>query len=207
MTEMRRVPVDPKGKWTAPEDIPPPEPPPPPLDDDAAAEECACPRLDPEDWHEVESDWSDATFARTSVAAVLGVPLKFGQVRERVRAIADAAGAAVPDDAMLLIGPGRVKRPLMLEVEVEGDPESMPGIVMPGGIAFTRLLPAPWGEMKNLARETEAIARKRYGRAPDTLWVWYLTCTHCSSAREYETLFVAHYKKAPASVTPTVVVG
>ena len=48
--------------------------------------------------------------------------------------------------------------------------------------------------MKNLVRETRAMARERYGRDPDDLWIWYLTCTECSQSRDWETLFVAHYR-------------
>ncbi|MGE5595091.1 MAG: hypothetical protein ACM3S1_03535, partial [Hyphomicrobiales bacterium] len=40
----------------------------------AAIETCNCPHLDPEDWHDVESDWSDIAFIKTATNAVLGVP-------------------------------------------------------------------------------------------------------------------------------------
>ena len=69
---------------------------------------------------------------------------------------------------------------------------------MPGGVAWTRLLPAPWGRMRALMGETKRLARERYGRAPDSVWVWYLTCRVCSAEREFETLFVAHYRRRAA---------
>ena len=103
----------------------------------------------------------------------------------------------VPEDAMLLLGPGRVRRPVMLEVE-DAD-TSKRGVVKPGGVAFTRLASAPWGQIKRLMKETKEIARERYGPYPDTVWIWYLTCSICSSEREFETLFVAHYRKRPSN--------
>ena len=42
--------------------------------------------------------------------------------------------------------------------------------------------------------EFETQATARYGRRPDKTWVWYLTCQICTTERNFETLFVAHYK-------------
>tara|TARA_Y100000588_G_C14232182_1_gene915738 strand:- start:2012 stop:2281 length:270 start_codon:yes stop_codon:yes gene_type:complete len=83
----------------------------------------------------------------------------------------------------------------MLEVE-EAD-SSRRDIVTPGGVVFTRLLSAPWGQMRTLMKETRAMARERYGRNPETIWVWYLTCQNCSPERNFETLFIAHYSVRP----------
>lgn len=155
------------------------------------AVECDCPRLDPEDWDRVESDWSDIQFIRTHVKAVAGVPIGFREVRSELVRKAEATGGTVPDDAMLLLGQGRLRRPVLLEVE--GADPAAKDIVMPGGTAFSRLLPAPWGEMGKHAEATTREATERFGREPDDLWVWYLTCNECSDERRFETLFVAHY--------------
>ena len=157
-------------------------------------EPCDCPRLDPHEWHEVESDWSDIAFVKMGVPAVFGVPIGFWSNRRKLVARAEAAGT-VPEDAMLLWGPGRVRRTVMIEVE-DAD-ISRRDVVAPGGVVFTRLLPAPWGRMKALVKETRDMARERYGHNPATVWVWYLTCQSCSSEREFETLFVAHYSRRP----------
>lgn len=152
---------------------------------------CECPHLDAEDWHEVESDWSDIQFIRGSLPAVAGVPVGYQSIRGKLRKRAEAAGAVIPEDAMLLLGEGRLRRPVLLEVETDG---AHPGIEMPGGFAWTRLLPAHFGAMKGLMRETKEQAKEKYGREPDEMWVWYLTCSECSEPREWETLFVAHYR-------------
>ena len=156
---------------------------------------CNCSRLERHEWHEVESDWSDITFAKIGVAAFFGVPIRFWSNRRKLIKRAEAKGV-VPQDAMLLLGPGRIRRPVLLEVE-DIDAKRR-GFVVPGGVAFTRLMPAPWGEIKKLMKETKAMARERYGRDPDTVWVWYLTCSACSADRNFETLFVAHYRERPA---------
>jgi hypothetical protein len=156
--------------------------------------DCACPRLDAEDWDRVENDWSDIAFARATTNAVLGVPIGYDGVRAELREIASKAGGTVPDDPMLLVGSGRFRRPILLEVE---DPEdAAKDIYRPGGIAFTRLLQAPWGQLPKLTKATQAEAKERYGRDPDNTWVWYLTCRECSRARNFETLIVAHYTSA-----------
>ncbi|MCY3880790.1 MAG: hypothetical protein OXG61_01560 [Chloroflexi bacterium] len=178
--ERRRVPIEQAGRSRAPS---PAEPDP-----------CDCPRLDRSEWHEVESDWSDIAFARIGMPALFGVPMGFWSHRRRLIARAEKAGT-VPEDAMLLMGPGRVRRPVWLEVE-DADP-SRRDIVTPGGVVFTRLLSAPWGQMRKLMKETRDMARERYGRNPARVWVWYLTCRTCSSERDFETLFVAHYPKRP----------
>jgi hypothetical protein len=161
------------------------------LVDDPGA--CSCPRPDPEDWHEVESDWSDITFVKTSLPAAMGVPLSYQSARIRLEAKAAGAGYTIPDDAMVLLGTGRFRRPLMLEVE--DVPEDASDVVRPGGVVYTRMVPAPMGEMKKVVSESLDKAKGRYGRKPDGIWLWYLTCRVCSAARNFETMIVAHYRK------------
>lgn len=156
---------------------------------------CDCPRLEPADWHDVESDWGDIQFVRTVTTAVFGVPVAVSGLRDELSGRATAAGAVVPDDAMLLFGDGRFRRDVLLEVD--SVPDTAPGIVRPGGIAYSRLVPAPFGQVKKLAEETRALARERYGSPPDHLWLWYVTCRECSAERDFETLFVAHYAVRP----------
>jgi hypothetical protein len=171
---------------------------PAPADDEPVDEatpepaECRCPRLEAADWHEVESDWSDITFLRTHCRAALGVPVGFRAAEEQLRARAKELDATIPDDAMTLLGEGRFRREFL--VEVEGVAAGARDVFAPGGVAYTRLAGAPWGQINRERKATEEAARKRYGRSPDDLWVWYLTCRHCSGEREYETLFVAHFR-------------
>ena len=154
--------------------------------------ECSCPRLDAAEWHEVESDWSDIAFVRTSMNAVMGVPVGFAGVKAELAMKALKAGAEVPEDAMLLLGEGKMRRPVMLEVE--GAQPGSRDLERPGGVAYTRIVPAPMGGMKKAVRETRSLAAQKYGREPDALWIWYLTCRVCSGPREFETLILAHYK-------------
>ncbi len=194
MTERRRVPIDEKtGKSVVlPEFLsgPPPEPSP----DVEEAPSCPCPRLDRDEWHEVESDWSDITFIRVAIAAAMGVPVGYASARDDLAAKAKAMGATIPDDAMVLLGEGRFRRPVMLEVE--GAPAGTRGVERPGGVVFTRLVPARYGDMKRVVEETVAAATERYGKKPDATWIWYLTCRGCSAERDYETLVLAHYREA-----------
>ena len=207
--ERRRVPIDEGGLPTFAKDVRDNAE---DTDDPAYGEiDCACPRLDAADWDEVESDWSDITFLRAHTNAVLGVPVGYDSTRKDLRARAAELQLEVPADAMLLVGAGRFRRPVMLEVEAlssTGTSTSSPakvtgkGVERPGGIAFSRLIPAPWGKMQGLADETRDMARERYGRAPDGVWVWYITCRECSGARNFETLILAHYRVAPEARTP-----
>jgi hypothetical protein len=180
MAEKRRVRLDKRGAPRRDPEAPAP-----------AA--CDCPRLDSEDWDRVESDWSDIEFLGTHIKAFVGVPVGFREVRAQLAKKAEEAGATVPADAMLLLGEGRFRRPVMLEVEGANPPG--PGIITPGGFTFSRLLAAPWGDLKKHAEATVREASERFGREPDGLWVWYLTCNECSDERHFETLFVAHYRE------------
>ena len=139
---------------------------------------------------------SDIYFIRAKVPAVMGVPLKFGAIKGRLLEEAGKAGATVPEDAMMLLGEGRLQRPVMLEVELDDVPPSGK-IVAPGGVAYTRMAPAPWGQIKQEHAATVAAAAERYGKKPDAMWLWYLTCSVCSGDRDFETLFVAHYRQRP----------
>jgi hypothetical protein len=167
----------------------------PPLEDDP--ELCNCPRLERDEWHEVESDFSDATFLATSLTAAMGVPLGYAAARQRLEVEAHKAGAEVPADAMFLLGEGKFRRPVLLEVE--GLAPDARGAVRPGGVVYSRLVPAPFGEMKQAVAATVEAAVERYGRKPDDTWLWYLTCRICSGPREFETLILAHYREAPSA--------
>lgn len=184
--EYRRVPVPDFSRKGSRAPEPPPE-------DDPDA--CSCPRLDPADWDRVESDWSDIAFLRATTTAVLGVPVGYHAAREALEARARDLGATVPEDAMLLLGAGKFRRPIMLEVE--GVPAGAKGVERPGGIAWSRLVPAPWGEMQTAVDDVKRAAAEQYGRDPDHIWLWYLTCKVCSAARSYETLIVAHFADRP----------
>ena len=191
MTQRRRIRLDKHGDATVPV-----------VDEAAAApglsdgpSECACARLDPEDWHEVENDWSDITFIASGTAALLGVPVGFAGARAGLRGRAAKLGLTVPEDAMLLLGAGKFRRQIMLEVE--GAQPGQRGVFRPAGIAYSRLVPAPWGDMQKVVGETKDAARARYGKEPSEIYVWYLTCRTCSQSRQFETLILAHYKKQP----------
>ncbi len=189
MTERkrRRVPVGDDGR---PLLEAAPEPADGPADDDEDFT-CDCPELDPEDWDGVESDWSDIAFLTGTSKAMLGVPTGLRETRAELRVRAAAVGATVPEGAMVLLGEGRFRRPVMLEVE---DAPEGAALARPGGVAFTRLVGAPLGTIKKAVAGAEADAKVRYGRGPDSTWVWYLTCRKCSARRNYETLVVAHYR-------------
>ncbi len=199
MARKKRVRLDKKGRPIKPKREAAQAPAAEPEADEAEEPDCECPYLVVEDWDGVESDWSDIQFVRVHAKAILGVPVGFDNLREKLRKAADEAGATIPPDAMLLLGSGRFLRPVMMEVE-NADPSNK-NVVMPGGVAFSRVHPAPWGEMGKLAKTTGESARERYGRNPDHLWLWYLTCKECSSQRNYETLFIAHYRNDPVAVS------
>jgi hypothetical protein len=192
MPEQRRVRLDEKGLPVRKQDAEPESPEDVRAALEAALDSCQCPELDRSDWDGVESDWSDITFVKTTTSAVMGVPMGFDSARDELRRKARKAGAAVPEAAMLLNGEGKFRRPMMLEVE--GAPEDAAGLERPGGIAYTRVFEAPWGQLKKFASQLEREATERYGRKPDDVWVWYLTCRHCSKARKFETLILAHYR-------------
>lgn len=180
MTQRRRVKLDDSGLPVRKEDVP-----------EESVGPCDCPVLDPADWDHAESDWTDITFVKAMTNAVLGVPVGYDKVRDELRARAEALGATVPEDAMLLNGSGKFRRPIMLEVEGARDGD---GVVRPGGFVYTRLLDAPLGSLGKAVDSTAQEARLRFGRKPDETWVWYLTCRECSRARNFETLVVAHYR-------------
>lgn len=164
-------------------------------EDEEELESCECPVLDADEWDEVESDWSDIVFIRGNMRAAMGVPLGYGTKRLELERRAAELGAEAGLDAMFLLGEGRFSRPILLELEEDpgGDAKD---IYRPGGVAYTRLIPAPYGEFKKRADAFVEEATEEYGRHPDGLWVWYLTCRTCSAARDFETLFVAHYAEA-----------
>ncbi len=176
MTERRRVRVDRRQQA--------------PTTEPAEPADCACPRLARDDWHDVESDWSDIAFLRTTVNAVLGVPVGYIGAKTGLEARARKLELSVPADPMVLLGAGRFRRPLLLEVD--GAAPGARGVYVPGGVAYTRLVEAPWGQMQKLADEMHDVATEKYGKAPAAIWVWYLTCRLCSHERNFETLLIAH---------------
>lgn len=153
---------------------------------------CSCPHLDHDDWDRAESDWDGIAFLKSSMTVALGVPIGYYRKRREAAERAEAIGATVPDGAMVLLGEGRVMRPMLLEVE--DAPEKHRSIVRPGGIAYTQLVEAPPGKVKGIRDTFLADAKRKYGRSPDDFYLWYLTCRECSAERNFETLLVAHYR-------------
>ena len=157
-------------------------------------EDCKCPRLDPDEWNAIESDWNDIRFLRGAAPALFGVPLRFEATRNTLVKTAKQLSGKLPEDAMILIGSGRFRREILIELDnLETIPDNK-RIFAPGGFSFSKIYEAPWGQMRNLMTEFETQATARYGRRPDKTWVWYLTCQICTTERNFETLFVAHYK-------------
>src|SRR5690606_9279348 len=113
----------------------------PPKIDAEPEPDCDCPRLEQSDWHEVESDWADIAFLKSAVTAAAGVPVGLNAQRPKLRQLAEELGLPVPDDPMILLGEGKVRRPVLLEVEPNGD---VPGLYRPGGFTWSRLVPAPF---------------------------------------------------------------
>lgn len=191
MPEMRRVPVNPRRKSSRGDLATTAE--------EAAEalknpEGCECPHLDPEDWDGVESDWSDIAFLKSSTTAVMGVPFGYQSSRDELRAKAETLGFELPEDAMVLLGEGKFRRPIMLEVDAPRDATNKE-IERPGGVAFTRIVPGKLGSLGKLVDETVGIALQKYRRKPDNTWLWYLTCRECSAARDFETLIICHYRQ------------
>lgn len=191
MTQRRRVRVDDHGKK------PKQQPPPAAANEPAPPAGCTCPRLEQADWNDVESDWSDIAFLKTSTNALFGVPMGYDAARTGLEARAEKLGLTIPDDAIILLGAGQFRRPILLEVE--NVPPGTKGVIHPGGIAYSQLVEAPWGEMRHKAGAFTEAATERYGRKPDDVWIWYLTCRECSHERNFETLLIAHYRQAPAA--------
>lgn len=154
---------------------------------------CDCVALDAADWHEVESDWSDVAFLPMSVGAILGVPLGYQRMLKRIGRKTREVGLTVPEGAMMLVGQGRFRRPVLVEVEEAEGAQASAVLVRPGGFAYSRLVPAAYGDLKRRFEETEEAAIARYGKPPDSMWTWFITCRQCSAERNFETLFVAHY--------------
>lgn len=154
-------------------------------------ESCGCPVLDHADWHRVESDWSDISFLRLHAGAVFGVIANYQKLLDRVLAEAESVGLKPPDEPMVLLGPGKFRRPVL--VEVEDTEETSVSLVRPGGFAYTQIVSAPPGQITDILAEAANTAGDKYGREPSAMWTWYLTCRKCSADREFETLFVAHF--------------
>lgn len=186
MSEPRRVRLDKKGNRVGPAgdglEIPA-----------AAASDCKCPRLGRDDWHDVESDWSDIAFIETNITAVLGVPMGYANEKAALEGKAEKLGLTVPEDPMVLLGAGRFRRTLRLEVD--GAKRGVKGVSFPGGFVYTRLEEVPWGEMQKAVDEMKDVATRKYGKAPHEILAWYLTCRSCSHERNFETLLIAHYRE------------
>jgi hypothetical protein len=154
---------------------------------------CSCPHLDHDEWDVAENDWSDITFLKGTTTAVMGVPVSYSSLTTELREKAAQRGLVIPDDPMVLLGEGKFRRPLLLEVEAP-DSETK-DIYRPGGFAFTHVAPGPPGKVRDLLSESRKMAKEKYGRDPDAHWIWYLTCRECSGPRDYETLIALHYRQ------------
>ncbi|WP_372837918.1 hydrolase [Phaeovulum sp.] len=138
-----------------------------------------CPRFHPEGWENTRISFRDKPFLRAMTRSVLHVPLNMGAVFERVMAKINAAGAADPENLIVLsreLSPWSAEHLFAIHAPVDGEE-----VTALSGDFVTRVFEGPFSDARKWhteLREMSRAADKPDGRS----YFYYTTCPKCAKA-------------------------
>ncbi len=148
-----------------------------PIQDTSAPETGCCPRFDPTEWDDKEFHFRDKLFIRGKTANFLHMPLNMKGMMAKTWGKIQAAGAASPDQFVLLScdpSPWRGEHYFWVDKEVEG----LDNVRLSGDF-LTRVFEGPFRDAGKWAKETEEFAGAR-GRQMNRLFFYFTTCPRCA---------------------------
>lgn len=147
--------------------------------------DACCPRFDPEPWDGKELRWQDKRFVKDRVTSFLHIPLNFGSVMKRNRALIEAAGAA-PETRVVLSDENSLwGADVYIEVTKDIPHATMAGI---SGAFLCKVFEGPYRNMRQWIEEMKAFVAGK-GKNIQQLYFFYTTCPQC--AKKYGKNYVA----------------
>ncbi len=148
-----------------------------PIQDMSAPETGCCPRFDPTEWDDKEFHFRDKLFVRGKTANFLHMPLNMKGMMTKTWGKIQAAGAASPDQFVLLScdpSPWRGEHYFWVDKEVEG----LDNVRLSGDF-LTKVFEGPFRDAGKWAKETEEFAGAK-GRQMNRLFFYFTTCPKCA---------------------------
>jgi len=144
--------------------------------------ECHCPDVDPSEWHLKDLNWSGKFFYYDSLTHVFNSPVGYEKRVVELKAAIAEKGYTLVNPDMVLVKPGAFQGTIMMEIN---DPEQLDANVEPFNNVriLSRVYFGPVGKLKKGIEEVKAFAQDKSGLSPKTVYVWYLTCSHCNSRK------------------------
>ena len=142
----------------------------------AIEEAVCCPPFQTAPWEDRLIEWQEKPFIKLSVPTFLYMPLGFGRAMRRLHAMAEAAGASVPDHLCLSqhVSPWRMELFLAVDRKVPGAEN-----VSMSGKFFSRVYE---GEFRDTGKWMDDAGKEAAARWYDIRrwFLWYTTCPKCA---------------------------
>jgi hypothetical protein len=138
-----------------------------------------CPRFNPAGWDGQELHFRDKPFVKATSRSLMHVPLNMGSMFARVQKHIDEAGAAEPDQVVVLsrdISPWKTEHLFAVSRPVPG--EEMTRL---SGDFVTKVFEGPYSHGREWHADMQQLVRERH-RAPGDVYFFYTTCPKCAKA-------------------------
>jgi hypothetical protein len=150
----------------------------PPIDTSHNFTGC-CPKFDPTGWDQQAMHFKDKLFVRALTRSAMHVPLNMGRVFARVQEHIEDAGAADPEQALVLsrdLSPWSAEHLFAVTGAVDG--EEMTTLT---GDFITRVFEGPYSRAGSWIDEMK-VAAKAAGHEARRVFLFYTTCPKCAEA-------------------------
>lgn len=152
-------------------------------------QEVCCPRIDPENWQDKTSVWSEKKFVKAKVFTFIYMPINFGAAISRLMKKVDASGGKTPDNLCLSdhSSPWNMDIYLAVDKEITGAQN-----VSMSGKFFSKVYEGDFRETGNWMKDAKDYADKN--KFDVKKWyMWYTTCPKC--AKKYGKNYVVVFGK------------
>jgi hypothetical protein len=148
-----------------------------------------CPQFDPIPWDNVNFEWNDKLFVKSSVCTFFYMPLNFGSVMRKMDKKVSEAGADWSEG--ICLSEHTSKWNMNLYVSVDKEVSTLESRIFTGKF-FSKVYEGPFQESGKWFKNFDQVLKEK-GYTDDKVYAWYTTCPKC--AKKYGKNYVVMVAK------------
>lgn len=135
-----------------------------------------CPKFDPTPWDDVNFDWNNKLFVKSSVFTIFYMPVNFGSVMKKLDKKILDAGADWSEG--ICLSDHTSSWNMDLYVSVDNKVPSLENHLMNGRF-YSKVYEGPFRDTGKWFKDFEKILTEK-GYAKSKIYAWYTTCPRCA---------------------------
>ena len=135
-----------------------------------------CPKFDPTPWDDVNFDWNNKLFVKSSVFTIFYMPVNFGSVMKKLDKKILDAGADWSEG--ICLSDHTSSWNMDLYVSVDNNVPSLENHLMSGKF-YSKVYEGPFRDTGKWFKDFEKILAEK-GYAKNKIYAWYTTCPRCA---------------------------